>query len=92
MKKHSMVHRRVLDDAQADIGALYRTFHISEQGYSEEQVEKSRARYGENVLSGRTADTVFYRLRRAFVNPFTVILFVLAVISFLTDVVLSAHL
>ena len=31
MKKLSMVHRRVLDDAQADIGALYRTFHISEQ-------------------------------------------------------------
>lgn len=91
MKKLSMVHRRVLDDAQADIGALYRTFHISEQGYSEEQVEKSRARYGENVLSGRTADTVFYRLRRAFVNPFTVILFVLAVISFLTDVVLVSN-
>lgn len=91
MKKLSMVHRRVLDDAQADIGALYRTFHISEQGYSEEQVEKSRVRYGENVLSGRTADTVFYRLRRAFVNPFTVILFVLAVISFLTDVVLVSN-
>lgn len=91
MKKLSIVHRRVLDDAQADIGALYRTFHISEQGYSEEQVEKSRARYGENVLSGRTADTVFYRLRRAFVNPFTVILFVLAVISFLTDVVLVSN-
>ena len=91
MKKLSMVHRRVLDDAQADISALYRTFHISEQGYNEEQVEKSRARYGENVLSGRTADTVFYRLRRAFVNPFTVILFVLAVISFLTDVVLVSN-
>ncbi len=91
MKKLSMVHRRVLDDAQADIGALYRTFHISEQGYSAEQVEKSRAQYGENVLSGRTADTVFYRLRRAFVNPFTVILFVLAVISFLTDVVLVSN-
>lgn len=41
MKKLSMVHRRVLDDAQADIGALYRTFHISEQGYNEEQVEKA---------------------------------------------------
>lgn len=32
-----------------------------------------------------------YYLRRAFVNPFTVILFVLAVISFITDVLLASN-
>ena len=91
MKASPIAHRRVLDYAYTDIDTLFRDFHISDQGYSDEQVEKSRSRYGKNSLSGRASDTVSYRLRRAFLNPFTIILFVLACISFLTDVVLATN-
>ncbi|MGI5929730.1 magnesium-translocating P-type ATPase [Pseudoflavonifractor sp.] len=91
MKASSIAHRRVLDYAYMDIDTLFRDFHISDQGYSDEQVEESRARYGKNSLSGRASDTVLYRLGRAFLNPFTIILFVLACISFLTDVVLASN-
>ena len=91
MKASPIAHRRVLDYAYMDIDTLFRDFHISGQGYSQEQVEESRTRYGKNSLSGRASDTVFYRLRRAFLNPFTIILFVLACISFLTDVVLASN-
>jgi Mg2+-importing ATPase len=91
MKKKSIAHRRVLDYAYMNISSLYRDFHISKQGYNDEQVEESRTQYGKNILSGRSSDTVLYRLRRAFVNPFTVILFFLAIISFLTDVVLASN-
>lgn len=91
MKANPIAHRRVLDYAYVDIDTLFRDFHISGQGYSHDQVEESRTRYGKNSLSGRASDTVFYRLRRAFLNPFTIILFVLACISFLTDVVLASN-
>ena len=69
----------------------YTHLHLSAQGYCEEEAEESRARYGGNVLSGRAADTVWYRLRRAFITPFTIILFVLASISFVTDVLLASN-
>ena len=78
--KHT-IHRRVLDYAYTGTDVLFRDFQLSEDGYSEEQVEKSRGRYGENVLSGSASDSVRHRLRRAFVNPFSIILFVLASIS-----------
>lgn len=91
MKGERTIHRRVLEYAYMDTDALYRDFHIPEQGYDEEQVEESRQRYGSNVLSGRASDTVLYRLRRAFINPFAVILFVLASISFVTDVLLASN-
>lgn len=91
MKASPIAHRRVLDYAYMDIDTLFRDFHISAQGYSDEQVEESRARYGKNSLSGRASDTVLYRLGRAFLSPFTIILFVLACISFLTDVVLASN-
>lgn len=91
MKRDHTVHRRVLDYAYKDMDTLYRAFDISARGYSEAQIAESRARYGKNMLSGRASDTVLYRLRRAFINPFTVILFVLAMISFMTDVVLASN-
>ena len=84
MQNSPIAHQRVLNYAYVDTDTLY-------QGYNEKQVGESRIAYGRNVLSGRASDTVLYRLRRAFVNPFTVILFVLAAVSFLTDVVLASN-
>ena len=89
--KDGTIHRRVLDYAYTDTETLYRDFHISEQGYTEKQVEESRTQYGSNILSGRASDTVLYRLRRAFVNPFAIILLILASISFVTDVLLASN-
>lgn len=89
--KDGAIHRRVLDYAYTDTATLYRDFHISEQGYTEKQVEESRTQYGSNILSGRASDTVLYRLRRAFVNPFAIILLILASISFVTDVLLASN-
>lgn len=91
MKRDHTIHRRILDYAYVDSDTLYRDFQISAQGYTEAQIEESRARYGKNSVSGRTSDTVFYRLRRAFINPFAIILFVLAILSFITDVVLASN-
>ena len=50
MKGERTIHRRVLEYAYMDTDALYRDFHIPEQGYDEEQAEESRQRYGSNVL------------------------------------------
>lgn len=58
--KDGTIHRRVLDYAYTDTATLYRDFHISEQGYTEKQVEESRTQYGSNILSGRASDTVLY--------------------------------
>ena len=91
MKNSPIAHQRVLDCAYIDIDTLYQKFQIPQQGYHEKQAEENRIKYGKNVLSGRASDTVLYRLRRAFINPFTIILFVLAAVSFLTDVVLVSN-
>lgn len=91
MPNSPIAHRRVLDCAYTDTDTLCREFHIPRQGYTEKQAEESRLQYGRNVLSGKASDTVLYRLRRAFFNPFTVILSVLAAVSFLTDVVLASN-
>lgn len=91
MKSACSIHERVLRYACAEAGAMYDELHIPPDGFTKEQAERSRTQCGSNVLAGRAADTVLYRLRRAFVNPFTVVLFILASISFVTDFLLASN-
>lgn len=65
-------------------------FHVTDHGLTDEEVRSNRERFGENILLGRRSDTALYRLRRAFLNPFSAILLAIAAISFLTDVILDA--
>ncbi len=92
MKDGSSIHQRVLHYTHKGTDVLYCDFHISSDGYDNVQVEESRQQYGSNLLTGRAKDTVLHRLCRAFINPFTIILFFLAIISFVTDVLLTSNL
>lgn len=91
MKAGDSIHERVLHYAHTGSNTLYQDFQISEEGYDEEQAAKNREKYGNNTLTGRATDTVFYRLRRAFINPFTITLLVLTCISLVTDVLLASN-
>ena len=87
----SSVHPRIRQCAVLEADAVCDHLHVPADGLSTEQAEKSRAQFGSNAVSSGTADTVGFRLCRAFINPFTVILFLLAVISLVTDVVLASN-
>lgn len=87
----SSVHPRIRQCAVLEADAVCDHLHVPSDGLSTEQAEKSRAQFGSNAVSSGTADTVGFRLRRAFINPFTVILFLLTVISLVTDVVLASN-
>ena len=91
MKDEKTARRRIVEYACAGPQALRLDFQITNEGYDPWQVEDSRRRWGANVMAGRRADTVLYRLRRAFVTPFSMILLALAGISFVTDVLLASN-
>ena len=58
------------------------------EGLPSEKVPARRKKYGKNCAEGLRRDTVGFRLRRAFLNPFSAVLLVLAAISALVDIVL----
>ncbi len=61
----------------------------STNGLSEEDVETSREYYGDNAISQGKKESLFMRICDAFVNPFTAILFALALVSTFTDIILA---
>ncbi len=85
MSKTTLFDSRIRKYAYREVTQLYGELGSSPAGLSPEQVEKQREKYGSNRFGSRRSDTMLRRLRRAFINPFNVILFVLGCISLVTD-------
>jgi Mg2+-importing ATPase len=76
--------------ASGDIAALYKEFITSPQGLESWQIEELHDEYGRNIITSGADNSVFRRLREAVINPFNVVLLIIAVISLFTDVFSSA--
>ena len=61
----------------------------SVKGLNEEQVETLRETYGENKITKAKEDPIWKKIYESIINPFTVILLVIAVISLFTNVILA---
>ena len=89
MNQKEAVHKRLKEYACVSPDQMVQELHINARGLTEEQAASQRQKYGNNVPSTKNQDTVLHCIRRAFVNPFSTILFFLGLISFVTDVLLS---
>ena len=89
LNKASVFNSHIKKYAYCDIEDIYKEFSNTSNGLRLDQVDEMKRQYGDNQISGRGRDTILYRLRRAFINPFSIILFVLAIISLITDVVVA---
>ena len=91
MSKTTLLDSRIKKYAYREASEIYRDIGAPPDGLSSEQVETMRERYGTNSFTERNNDTTAHRLRRAFINPFNVILFVLGIVSLVTDVILASN-
>ncbi|MGI6005926.1 MAG: magnesium-translocating P-type ATPase [Ruminococcus sp.] len=69
---------------------LVKKYGTGKEGLTEETAEKLRVEYGGNILTYGRKNPVIQRLFAAFINPFTVVLLALAVISVFTDILMAA--
>ena len=86
VSKATLLDSRIKQYAYRETAQIYRDIGASPDGLSTDQVEIMREKYGTNSSAGRRDDTLLRRLRRAFINPFNVTLFILGIISLVTDV------
>ena len=66
---------------------IYEVLNTSPEGISGAQTEKLRERYGENRITRGKKISLAGRLKSAFVNPFSLILCALALVSLFTEVI-----
>ncbi|MCL2166515.1 MAG: cation-transporting P-type ATPase, partial [Clostridiales bacterium] len=80
------VRERILFAAAADTNELFGKLGTREEGLSETLVEALRDKYGENQVTRGEKASLPQRVAGAFLNPFTVILILLAIVSAFTDI------
>ena len=72
------------DDALSSLVTLH-------SGLTDEQAEERLEEFGENIIASGEQSGFLSRLTAAFINPFNIVLFLVAAITFVTDVMLSAR-
>ena len=90
-KTYISPHERLKKYALEDISSVYEVFHLSQDGLNEAQIFQMRNKYGSNQIGYAVKNSFLHHLKRAFINPFSIILFVLAAVSFITDVCLQSN-
>ena len=68
---------------------LFKHFNTSQQGLNDSQAAQSRKQFGANHVQQRRQPSIGKRLVSAFVNPFTAILLILAIVFTFTDIIFT---
>ncbi len=83
-----MIHPRIERYACTPWETAVQDMGSGQDGLRHEQIAQRRRKHGSNEQVKKTDTTMAHCVRRAFVNPFSIILFVLALISLLTTLLL----
>ena len=70
--------------------SVLKLLNCNERGICAGQIKERREKYGENIIKSKAKKSMAVRVFESFVNPFSAILFLLAIVSALTDIVFAA--
>ena len=70
---------------------LLEIYNTSKEGLSVVDIEDLQDEYGKNSIEIKSNNTFFSRIKNAVINPFNIVLIFVAIITFITDVVISAN-
>ena len=86
----SPVAEKLLAASRTEKEILLKEYNTDLKGYSEAVSGELRGKYGRNEISHEKPKPLYKRLVEAFINPFTIVLFILATVSLFTDIILAA--
>ncbi len=89
-KNRRDTEKKLRDYAFLEEEKLLSTLSASKTGLSTEEALERQNEFGANVITAGNKDTTLHRLREAVINPFNVILLVIAAVNYFTDVIASS--
>ncbi len=81
-------NRKINFAATNSIDEVLKKLNTTLDGLDEDAVDSSRGKYGSNKITREKEKSMSKRLAESFINPFTAILFCLAIVSAITDMLL----
>ena len=89
--KNKEIELKLKEYGKMDSEKLLKELKTSLNGLSCIEIEEKQEEYGKNILDLKNNNTTLNRLKEAFINPFNIVLILVAIITFFTDVIISAN-
>lgn len=89
--KSKEIELKLKEYGKMDNEEILKKFKTSYEGLSCVEIEEKQDEYGKNILDFKNNNTVFNRLKEAFINPFNIVLILVAIITFFTDVIIATN-
>ena len=88
-ERQNKVEDEIIKNSKLSVEELFTNFKTSYEGISLVDVEERIEEYGKNIIEIKNENTIWHKLKEAFINPFNIVLMAVAVVTLFTDVVLS---
>ena len=89
--KSKEIELKLKEYGKMDNEEILKKFKTSYEGLSCVEIEEKQDEYGKNILDFKNNNTVFNRLKEAFINPFNIVLILVAIITFFTDAIIATN-
>ena len=70
---------------------LYNEFGSSSEGISIVDIEEKLDEFGTNSIEIKNENTILHKIKEAIINPFNIVLMLVAAVTFVTDIVLATQ-
>ena len=90
-EKIQITEKLIKEDSKLKVEKLLKKYHTSLDGISVVDVEDRLFKYGNNIIDIKNNNTIWNRLKEAFINPFNIVLIIVAIITFITDVIIATQ-
>ncbi|HAQ40438.1 MAG TPA: magnesium-translocating P-type ATPase [Clostridiales bacterium] len=88
-ERHDEINKRLITVSESDVDKVYDILDSSVKGKTKIQIKSARNLYGDNTVTYNRDNSLFKKLVKAFIDPFTTILIALVIVSIFTDVILA---
>jgi len=72
-----------------DINELFKKYNTSTEGLSIVDIDDKIEEYGKNIIETKQKNNLLYKIKEAVINPFNIVLLLVAFINLFTDVIIS---
>ena len=89
LEKQKIVEKELRKNSKLDFKKLFNKLNTSINGISIVELEDRLEENGKNTIEVKNENTILHRLKEAFINPFNIVLIIVAIITLITDVIIA---
>ena len=91
IERQKIIEKELKENSKLDVEKLFQKYKTSKEGLSIVDIEEKLEEFGKNSMEIGKNNGLLHKLKEAFINPFNIVLILVAIVTFFTDVVISEN-